>query len=122
MYGTDLKGFIEPEHRAGGHVAEPVQVARDEVGLVQPAAKHIVGLVPHTGQEGVVLCGGGQDQTQLWFSMLSTSDNDHLNSITAWAILKKQELICGPDRLFIFTTATQTHKMSTYVHRMFYIA
>lgn len=51
----DLEGFVEPEHRARGHVADPVQVTRDKVGLIQPAAEHIIGLISHTGQQSVVL-------------------------------------------------------------------
>lgn len=53
---SHLEGFIEPEHRAGCHVAYPVQVPRDQVGLIQPAAKHIVRLVPHTWQQRVIFC------------------------------------------------------------------
>ncbi len=54
--GSHLEGFIEPEHRAGRHVAYPVQVPRDQVGLIQPAAEHIVRLVPHTRQQRVIFC------------------------------------------------------------------
>lgn len=54
--GSHLEGFVEPEHRAGRHVADPVQVPRDQVGLIQPAAKHIVRLVPYTRQQCVVIC------------------------------------------------------------------
>lgn len=53
---THLKGFIEPQHRAGSHVADPVQVPGDQVGLVEPAAEDVVRLVPHAGQQGVVVC------------------------------------------------------------------
>lgn len=53
---THLKSFVEPQDRAGRHVADPVQVPRDQVGLVEPAAKHVVRLVPHTGQQSVVVC------------------------------------------------------------------
>lgn len=55
---ADLEGFVQPEHGAGGHVADPVQVPRDQVGLVQPAAEHIVRFVPNPRQQGVVVCGG----------------------------------------------------------------
>lgn len=58
LWPTYLEGFVEPENRAGRHVADPVQVPRDQVGLVQPAAEDIVGLVPHTRQQRVVFCGG----------------------------------------------------------------
>lgn len=53
---THLKGFVEPQDRAGRHVANPVQVPRDQVGLVEPAAEDVVRLVPHAGQQGVVVC------------------------------------------------------------------
>lgn len=58
LWPTHLEGFVEPENRAGRHVANPVQVPRDQVGLVQPAPKDIVRLVPHTRQQRVVFCGG----------------------------------------------------------------
>lgn len=54
---THLKGFVEPQDRAGRHVADPVQVPGDQVGLVEPAAEDVVRLVPHAGQQGVVVCG-----------------------------------------------------------------
>lgn len=56
LRSTHLEGFVEPENRAGRHVADPVQVPRDQVGLVQPAAEDIVRLVPHTRQQRVVFC------------------------------------------------------------------
>lgn len=52
-----LEGFVEPEHRAGGHVANPVQVTRDKVSLIQPAAEHVIGFISHAGQQSVVLYG-----------------------------------------------------------------
>lgn len=52
---TDLEGLVEPEHGAGRHVPDPVQVPRDEVGLVQPAAEHIIRLVPDAGEECVII-------------------------------------------------------------------
>jgi len=52
-----LEGFVEPEYRAGGHVANPVQVTRDKVSLIQPAAEHVIGFISHAGQQSVVLYG-----------------------------------------------------------------
>lgn len=51
---VDLESFVEPEHRAGRHVADPVQVPRDQVRLVKPAAKHVVRFVPDPRQQRVI--------------------------------------------------------------------
>lgn len=61
---THLKGFVEPENRAGRHVAYPVQVPRYQVGLVEPAAEHVVRLVPHTREQCVVFCGAIREQVK----------------------------------------------------------
>lgn len=50
-----LEGVVKPQHRAGSEVPDAVQVAGNQVGLVQPAAKHIVRLIADSGQEFKVL-------------------------------------------------------------------
>lgn len=54
---SDLESFVEPKHGAGRHVANPMQVARNQMGLIEPAPKHIVGLVPHSREQRVVVYG-----------------------------------------------------------------
>jgi len=53
-----LESVVQPQHGARGYAPNPMQVARYQVGFVQPAAKHIVGFIPHPGKQGEVLWKG----------------------------------------------------------------
>lgn len=50
-----LESIVQPQHRAGSEEPDPVQIAGNQVGLIQPAAKHVIGLVANTGEEFKVL-------------------------------------------------------------------
>lgn len=50
-----LESIVQPQHRTGGYTPNPMQIARYQVGFIQPAAKHIIGFIPHPGKQCEVL-------------------------------------------------------------------
>lgn len=57
-----LESIVQPQHRTGGYTPNPMQIPRYQVGFIQPAAKHIIGFIPHPGKQREVFWKGGETQ------------------------------------------------------------
>lgn len=48
---SHLEGFVQPEDGAGSDTTHAVKIPGDKVGVIKPAAKHVIWFIPHSRQK-----------------------------------------------------------------------